>query len=423
MSELVVIGLSHHRTPVEIRERIAVSADDGDRLLKSLIADGLIDEGLMLSTCNRTELMVSVGDAAVVPILQERLVHGHGFTVHELKPYWYAVTGTQAIHHIFRVTASLDAMVVGEAQILGQVKEAYHRARQLGVLQHVLHRTLQRAFSVAKQVRSQTQIARLPVSVSAVAVELAEQLFGSLSGRRVLLVGTGEMSRLTAVHLKEAGALNVMVVSRGGDHAQEFATEFGAVLWDWSDMAKALLQADIVIASTRAEIPVITPEMLAPILPKRANPIFCIDIAIPRNIDPRVNTLDDVYLYNIDDLQKVVTANQATRHAEAERAEGMVEEAVQSFVQELRVMQVVPAITSLHQRCEDIRKVEVEKVLARFPNATPDSREMLETCTQAVVAKILHQPVVNLKETHVNGRDEDRSPALDFFRRLFGLET
>lgn len=423
MSELVVIGLSHHQTPVDIRERMSVSAEDGDRLLKTLMAEGLIDEGLMLSTCNRTELMVSVGDAAVVPLLQDHLVKGRGLTVSELKPYWVVVTGSQAIHHIFRVTASLDAMVVGEAQILGQVKAAYHRARQLGVLQHVLHRTLQRAFSVAKQVRSQTQIARLPVSVSAVAVELAEQIFGNLVGRRVLLVGTGEMSRLTAVHLKEAGALNVMVVSRGGDHAQEFVNEFGAVLWNWEDMDKALLQADIVIASTRAETPVITPEILEPILPKRASPIFCIDIAIPRNIDPRVNALDDVYLYNIDDLQKVVMANQATRSAEAERAELMVEAAVSAFVQELRVMQVVPAITSLHQRCEDIRKIEVEKVLARFPNATAEAREMLEGCTQAVVAKILHQPVVNLKETHVNGRDDDRSPALDFFRRLFGLET
>lgn len=423
MSELVVIGVSHHQTPVSIRERMSMSAEEGDRLLKSMLSDGVIDEGLMLSTCNRTELMVSVGDAAVVPVLQEMVVKDRGLTAEELKPHWHVVTGTQAIHHIFRVTASLDAMVVGEAQILGQVKEAYHRARQLGVLQHVLHRTLQRAFSVAKQVRSQTQIARLPVSVSAVAVELAEQIFGTLSGRRVLLVGTGEMSRLTAVHLKEAGALNVMVVSRGGDHAQEFATEFGAVLWRWEDLAQALVQADIVIASTRAETPVITPEVLAPILPKRASPIFCIDIAIPRNIDPRVNELEDVYLYNIDDLQKVVTANQATRTKEADKAEAMVEEAVRAFVQELRVMQVVPAITSLHQRCEDIRRMEVEKVLAHFPNATPEVREVLESCTQAVVAKILHQPVVNLKETHANGRDEDRSPALEFFRRLFGLET
>lgn len=423
MSELVVIGISHHQTPVEIRERMSFSVDDAERLLKSLTADGIIDEGLLLSTCNRTELMVSVGDVNVLPSLQERLAADRGVALDQLNPFWYVHIGAQAIHHVFRVTSSLDAMVVGEAQILGQVKDAYHNARQMGMLQHILHRTLQRAFSVAKQVRSQTNIARMPVSVSAVAVELAEQIFGKLSGKNVLLVGTGEMSRLTAVHLKEAGATQVMVVSRGGDHATEFAKEFNAELWAMEDMSRALTEADIVIASTRADVPVITAEIMTQTMKARERPIFCIDIAIPRNIDEKINTLEDVYLYNIDDLQKVVAANMATRNAEADKAEAMVEDAVTSFVQELRMMQVVPAITSLHKRCEEIRSGEVEKVLGKLPNATPEMREAMESCTQAIVAKILHQPVVNLKETHVNGLEEDRSPALDFFRRLFGLEA
>lgn len=423
MSELVVIGISHHQTPVELRERMSFSADDAERLLKALSADGLIDEGLLLSTCNRTELMVSVGDANIIPALQERMAADRGVTVDQLNPYWVVHIGAQAIHHIFRVTASLDAMVVGEAQILGQVKNAYHAARQLGMLQHVLHRTLQRAFSVAKQVRSETAIARMPVSVSAVAVELAEQIFGKLSGKNVLLVGTGDVSRLTATHLKEAGATHMMVISRGGDHATGFAREFDAELWAWEDMSKALSLADIVIASTRAEVPVITSEIMAQTMKSRDRPIFCIDIAIPRNIDSAINALEDVYLYNIDDLQKVVTSNMATRNVEADKAETMVEEGVTAFVQELRMMQVVPAITSLHKRCEEIRTGEVEKVLGKIPHATPELREALEACTQSIVAKILHQPVVSLKETHVNGREEDRSPALDFFRRLFGLET
>lgn len=423
MSELVVIGMSHHQTPVEIRERMSFSTGDAERLLKSLSADGLIDEGLLLSTCNRTELMVSVGDANVLPVLQERMASDRGVSLDQLNPFWYVHIGAQAIHHVFRVTSSLDAMVVGEAQILGQVKDAYHNARQMGMLQHILHRTLQRAFSVAKQVRSQTNIARMPVSVSAVAVELAEQIFGKLSGKNVLLVGTGEMSRLTAVHLKEAGATHVMVVSRGGDHATDFAKEFDAELWAWEDMSRALGEADIVIASTRAEVPVITSEMMAQLMKTRERPIFCIDIAIPRNIDSAINNLEDVYLYNIDDMQKVVAANMATRNSEADKAEAMVEEAVASFVQELRMMQVVPAITSLHKRCEEIRSGEVEKILGKFPNATPEMRDALEGCTQAIVAKILHQPVVSLKESHVNGREEDHSPALDFFRRLFGLEA
>lgn len=423
MSELVVIGISHHLTPVEIRERMSFSTDDAERLLKSFAAEGLIDEGLLLSTCNRTELMVSVGDANVLPILQERMAADRGVTLDQLNPCWVIHIGAQAIHHIFRVTCSLDAMVVGEAQILGQVKDAYHNARQMGMLQHILHRTLQRAFSVAKQVRSQTNIARMPVSVSAVAVELAEQIFGKLSGKNVLLVGTGEMSRLTAVHLKEAGATQVMVISRGGDHATEFSKEFDAELWAWEDMAKALTEADIVIASTRAEVPVITSEIMVQTMKVRERPIFCIDIAIPRNIDSAINNLEDVYLYNIDDLQKVVSANMATRNAEGDKAEAMVEAAVTAFVQELRMMQVVPAITSLHKRCEEIRSGEVEKVLGKIPNVTPEVRDALESCTQAIVAKILHQPVVNLKETHVNAREDDHSPALDFFRRLFGLEA
>lgn len=423
MSELAVIGLSHHQTPVEIRERMSFSANDAEALLKALASDGLIDEGLLLSTCNRTELMVSVGDTAIIPALQERMAASRGVAPDPLSPCWVVHIGAQAIHHIFRVTSSLDAMVVGEAQILGQVKDAYHAARQLGMLQHVLHRTLQRAFSVAKQVRSQTAIACMPVSVSAVAVELAEQIFGKLSGKNVLLVGTGEMSRLTAVHLKEAGATQVMVISRGGDHATDFAKDFDAELWAWEDITRALAEADIVIASTRAEVPVITFEIMAQTMKVRDRPIFCIDIAIPRNIDEKVGTLEDVYLYNIDDLQKVVTANKATRSIEADKAEAMVEAAVAAFVQELRMMQVVPAITSLHKRCEEIRTSEVEKVLGKIPNVTPEVRQALEACTQSIVAKILHQPVVSLKETHVNGRDEDRSPALDFFRRLFGLET
>lgn len=423
MSELLVIGLSHHQTPVDIRERMSFSTEDSERLLKSLSAAGLIDEGLLLSTCNRTELMVSVGDANVLPLLQERLAADRCVQLEQLNPHWVVHIGAQAIHHIFRVTASLDAMVVGEAQILGQVKDAYHVARQLGMLQHILHRTLQRAFSVAKQVRNQTNIARMPVSVSAVAVELAEQIFGKLSGKNVLLVGTGEMSRLTAVHLKEAGATQVMVISRGGDHATEFAKEFNVELWAWEDMSRALTEADIVIASTRSDVPVITSEIMAQTMKARDRPIFCIDIAIPRNIDSAINDLEDVYLYNIDDMHKVVAANMATRTAEADKAEGMVEAAVTSFVQELRMMQVVPAITSLHKRCEEIRSAEVDKVLGKIPNVTPEMREALEGCTQAIVAKILHQPVVNLKETHVNGREEDRSPALDFFRRLFGLEA
>lgn len=423
MSELVVIGLSHHQTPVDIRERMSFSTEDSERLLKSLSAEGLIDEGMLLSTCNRTELMVSVGDANVLPLLQERLAADRCVQLEQLNPHWVVHVGAQAIHHIFRVTASLDAMVVGEAQILGQVKDAYHVARQLGMLQHILHRTLQRAFSVAKQVRSQTNIARMPVSVSAVAVELAEQIFGKLSGKNVLLVGTGEMSRLTAVHLKEAGATQVMVISRGGDHATDFAKEFNAELWAWEDMSRALTEADIVIASTRADVPVITSEIMTQTMKARDRPIFCIDIAIPRNIDSAINALEDVYLYNIDDMHKVVAANMATRTAEADKAEGMVEAAVTSFVQELRMMQVVPAITSLHKRCEEIRSAEVEKVLGKIPHVTPEMRAALEGCTQAIVAKILHQPVVNLKETHVNGREEDRSPALDFFRRLFGLEA
>ncbi len=423
MSDLAVIGLSHHQTPVEIRERMSFSAEDSDRLLQSLVAEGLIDEGVLLSTCNRTELMISVGNIASLQLLQDRMAQSRGLSADDLKSYWYVYVGAHAIHHVFRVTASLDAMIVGEAQIMGQVKEAYHRARKLGVLQHILHRTLQRAFSVAKQVRSQTQIARLPVSVSAVAVELAEQILGALSGKQVVLVGTGEMSRLTAVHLKEAGATQMHVVSRAGDHAQDFATEFGAKLWAWEEMSRALAEADIVIASTRCETPVITPEIVDPLMKGRKNPIFCIDIAIPRNIDPRINDLDGVYLYNIDDMQKVVTGNQATRAAEAEKAESVVEDAVVAFVQELRMMQVVPAITSLHQRCEEIRAGEVQKMLAKFPNASPETRDILEGCTQAIVAKILHQPVVNLKETHAKAGDDDRSPALDFFRRLFGLET
>lgn len=423
MSELVAIGVTHHRAPVSVRERVAFAASDADQFLNQMAASGLIDEGMLLSTCNRTELMASVADAAMVPVLQEKLAASRKIPMGDLDDLWTVYLGAQAIRHIFRVTSSLDAMVVGESQILGQVKDAYHRARRLGLLQHVLHRTVQRAFSVAKQVRSQTKIACLPVSVSAVAVELAEQIFGSLADKQVLLLGTGEMSRLTAEHLKTAGVTRMAVVSRGGDHATEFIEAFGASLHSIDAVPQVLASSDIVIAATQSEAPVITRAIADEAMRLRKSPIFCIDIAMPRNIDPTVNHVEGLYLYNLDDLKKVAAVNQSSRALEAEKAEQMITNAVSEFVSELKLMQVVPAIASLHRKCEDIRKSEVEKALAKVPAASPEVKELVDACTQAIVAKILHQPVVNLKETHVEAPEDQRSPALDFFRRLFGLEA
>lgn len=422
MSQFAVIGIGHHQTPIDVRERLNFTRAQAADFLTALRQHDWLDEALLLSTCNRSELWVSVDSTEHLATLRNLIAVNRQVTPEQLAPYWYEYEGDLAIRHIFRVTSSLDALVVGESQILGQVKAAYAQARELQVLQHVLQRTLQRAFSVAKQVRSETDIARLPVSVSAIAVVLAEQIFGQLRGRRVVILGSGEMSALTADHLREAGVSELCVVSASGDHAEQFAQTYHAKLRPYTELEAALTHADILLTATRCTEPLVTVDLMNRVMvARRRAPLFCIDIAIPRNISEQVNAIDNVYLYNIDDLKRVADANQASRQAEAVKAEEMVILAVQKFVQELKLMQVVPAITSLHRKCEEIRQHEVQKTLQQMTAPSPAIQQALEACTQAIVAKILHQPVVNLKESHVE-TESSKTPALDFFRRLFGLE-
>ncbi|PIR20147.1 MAG: glutamyl-tRNA reductase [Deltaproteobacteria bacterium CG11_big_fil_rev_8_21_14_0_20_47_16] len=415
MSELAIIGVSHHTTGLDLRERMSFSDTEATTLLAQLRDAALVEEAMLLSTCNRTELYVALESTNRLNDLKNHLSQSKGLDV---LPF-YEKDGVDAIRHLFRVTASLDAMMVGESQILGQVKTAYARSKEMGLLQHVLHRSCQRAFSVAKQVRTETDIGRLPISASSVAVTLAEQIFGDVTDCRVLLVGTGDMSALAAEHFRSAGAKQLVVVSNAGDHAEEFAQKFDAEMMSREQLEEALVGADIVITATRSATPLLDQLFVQRIQKKRHNrPLLCVDIAVPRNVEADVNALDGVYLYNIDDLKGIADANMTARESERQKAEDIVDGGVQKFVDELNGLQLVPAIASLHQKCEQIRRDEVEKVISKIQD--PQLREALESCTQAIVAKILHQPVVELKATHA----EDASrPALDFFRRLFGLEV
>jgi len=323
------------------------------------------------------------------------------------------------VRHVFRVASSLDSMVVGEPQILGQVKEAYAVARAAGTVQSYLDLLLTRAFAVAKRVRSETDIARHAVSVSFAAVELAKKIFAGLAGRAVLLIGAGKMSELAAKHLVEHGAFPVYVTNRTWSRAQDLARALSGVAVPWDEMDTALASVDIVVTSTGAPEPVVRASTVArAVQGRRARPLFFIDIAVPRDVEPGVDALDDVYRYDIDDLKQVVDANLRERAREAERAEGLVEREVTKFLARQGEVEVVPTIVSLRAHLEEIRLAEVKRALARVPDATAETRAAMDALSTAMINKILHAPITKLRESSRAGAGRSWREAV---HELFGL--
>jgi glutamyl-tRNA reductase len=417
---LFVAGLSHRNAPVEVRERLAVDEDKLRELLRDVTATGVVEEALILSTCNRVEVygVAEVpGEARTVAF--RHLCQHRGTSLALVEPLLYTHLAEDAVRHAFRVAASLDSMMLGEPQILGQVKDAFALAQACETVGPALHTLFSQAFAVAKRVRTETEIARHAVSVSFAAVELAKKIFAGLGGKAVLLVGAGKMGELAARHLVEQGAFPIYVVNRTWARAQDMARALAGTAVPWDELQTALAGVDIVITSTGAAAPVITRDAVQRVMHgRRARPLFFIDIAVPRDVEEGVDSLGAVYRYDIDDLKQVVDANIRERGKEAQRAEGLVEREVGKFLVRQRDVEVIPTIVSLRERLEEIRVGEMRKTLARLPDASSETRQALDALSTAIVNKILHAPIAKLRES---SRAGSHRSWLEVVHELFGL--
>lgn len=417
-----VTGVSHRTAPVEVRERVAFSERQLPGALAELKSVPGMSEGVILSTCNRVEVAVAIEDDrdGRRPIV-EFLARSREVEPGWIEPHLYHFDGSDAIRHIFRVASSLDSMVVGEPQILGQMKSAWAIARQAGCLGGVLDLVFTRAFSVAKRVRSETEIAQSAVSVSSAAVELARQIFDSLKDKKILLIGAGKMSELAARHLVRGGIREIFVTNRSAERAQRIASEFNARIVDYHTFVDVLPEVDVVIASSGAPHYILHKDQMRHVLSARRNrPMFLIDIAVPRNIDPAVNELEFVFLYDIDDLQKVVDSNRRTRHQGAEDAERIVDDEVQRTVERLLARDAAPLIVSLQKQLEAVRQAEIERIRAKLGPLTPQQEEAIEALTRGIINKIAHAPIAELRRAPANNSVES---SVDVIRRIFRIET
>ena len=403
--ELFVAGLSHKTAPIGVREQLAVEEDRLREVIRAIHSDGIFSELMILSTCNRVEVygVAEVpGEARALAL--RHLCRQRGVDPASLEPILYTKAKTEAVHHCFRVASSLDSMILGEPQILGQLKEAFALAQSCQTVGPVLHAVMTRAFAVAKKVRTETGVARHAVSVSFAAIELARKIFGGLEGKAVLLIGAGKMGELAAKHLVTHGAFPIYVTNRTLSAAQELARALPGTAVPFGEHTATLAQVDIVICSTGAPEPIVRREDVQRALhARRPRPLFFIDIAVPRDVEPAVNDLDNVFCYDIDDLRQVVEANIRERQREAHKAEGLVEREVGRWASRLQDLEVVPTIVSLREKLEAIRQNEVARTLSRLPHAPPETRAAIEALSQSIVNKILHAPIVKLRESSRSG--------------------
>jgi glutamyl-tRNA reductase len=418
--ELIVIGLNHKTASIDLRERMAFAEDQMETALHQVKSLPSLKENMILSTCNRVEIYAAVRETEKAVLdLKHFLSQYHGLPLKEFEKNLYSFLGEEAVKHIFRVASSLDSMVVGEPQILGQIKSAYEMAVESKTSGIILHRLLHRAFHVAKRVRTETKIGDSAVSVSSVAIELAQKIFETLEKKTVLLIGAGEMCELAARHLVSGGVEKVWVTNRTYDRAVSLAQEFNGEAIPFDEMNQGLKKVDIVISATDSPQYLIRHDQMAKVIKERKQkPVFFIDIADPRDIEPSVGEIENVYLYNIDDLKKVADENIKDRGKEAQKAETIVQDEVIKFVNWYHSLEVTPTIVALRNKFEEIRKRELEKTLSLHPNLSDKEKKSLETLTSAIINKILHTPSALLKQT-----DEEAMADLylDTLRTLFQL--
>lgn len=417
---ILTVGLNHTTAPVEIRERLHLPEAKLPAVLEALGQDPTMGERLVLSTCNRVEVYTVTDDPdhaqRAIPAL---LAKGTATPLALFQDTLYHHAHDAAVRHAFRVAASLDSLVLGESQILHQFKEAYQVAKAQAATGPVLNTLMTRALGVAKKVRTETGIGQAPVSIPSAAIGLAKTIFGALTGRRVLILGAGEMAELAARHLQSEGVQAVLVAHRNYDRAAELAATLHGRAVRFDQIRDELRQADIVVSSTAAPHYLLHRTDVEELIRLRKNrPLFLIDIAVPRDIDPAVNEIDNVFLYDIDDLEGVVAAHRQARVQEAAQAELLIEREVVSFQRWLQSLEVVPTIVTLRRRLEEIREVEVAKALGRLQELSPQEQEVVKAMAQGIINKILHHPTTELKRQSVS---QDSPLYVTALRRLFGL--
>jgi len=421
MIKIVNLGMNHETAPVALRECLAKEPGHTATALATMRELQSIREGLFLTTCNRVEALYTCDQPEEAYRSVISLLAGlGGIPEHTFSSHVYVYEDMEAVRHIFRVTSSLDSMMVGEPQILGQIKDAYYQATREKTSGVVLNRLMHKAFHVAKRVRTETGVSDAAVSISYAAVELAKKIFHDLSGRSVLLIGAGEMAELAARHLLSHGVTSMIVANRTFRRAVQVAESFHGRPVSFDEIGAQLVEVDIVITSTASTEYVIEYEQVKSSLRRRRNrPLFFIDIAVPRDVEPRVNDLGNVYVYDIDDLKGVVEINMAHRKEEAVKAERIVQEEVLKFEKWMKTLDVVPTIVSLKEKAEAIRQAEIKKTLGSFGQLTATQRKAIETLTISLAEKILNDPIITLKK---KADRATRDTYLDITRRLFKLD-
>ena len=410
VSNLVLVGVNHKTAPIGLREKIAIGRDELPEATRALAAMPGVLECMIVSTCNRVEVLAVVDGPGVDPA--EFLLSEFGIDPRLLRPHLYEYRDREAVRHLFRVASSLDSMVVGEPQILGQVKEAFAAARAAGTVSGHLEHLLQSAFAAAKRVRTETQIGSNTVSIASVAVDLARKIFGSLQGRTVFLVGAGKMSELAARHLVEQGAGAILVSNRTQERAERMAEQFDGRVIPFHQLHEVAGDADIVITSTGAPHFVFRPEHGRAFLHKRRNrPMFFIDIAVPRDVDPAMNDLDGLFVYDVDDLQQVAAAHMEERSRQAVDAETLIAAEVERFHQRQRTVNVAPAIVAMQKQAEEIRLGELQRIHAQLGTLSVEQLAAVEALTRAMVNKFLHPHMQAIKRAAREG-DAARLDAL-----------
>ena len=412
---LVLLGINHNTAPVEVRERLAIPAGRLADATRSLLSSPGVREGIILSTCNRVELLTvqEKGSEANSPNLLRFLDEYFAVPAATIRPHLYEFREREAVRHLFRVASSLDSMVVGEPQILGQVKESYTVAKEIGAVSASLEKLLQSAFSTAKKVRSETQIGSSSVSIASVAVDLARKIFGSLAGKQVLLVGAGKMSELALRHLIQQGATNLFIANRTLARAERIAAQLQAPgisteVIAFEDLYAQAQRADIVITSTGSAAQLFGRSNGQHFIQRRrGRPMFFIDIAVPRDVDPRMNEVEGCFVYDIDDLQQVAQANQADRNREAAAAEQIITAEVARYQQRLQSLDAVPVIRALQAHAEDLRQAELSRIAPKLSDLSPIEQAAVESLTRSLTNKFLHGPLTAIRAAAESGNTEE----------------
>jgi len=415
------VGLNHKTAPVELRERLAVPEKEIAAILQQKISRPAIREAALLSTCNRVEMTVVTHDPdAAIALVHEWFARKSGMDIEQVVPHLYSHTTDDAVRHLYAVASGLDSLVLGEPQIFGQVKASYEQALAAGTAGHILHRLYQSTFAAAKRARSETAIGKQSVNISSCAVELAKRIFDDLTGKTVMLIGAGEMAELAARHLRGNGCNRILVANRTLERAKNLAIEFEGHALTLDQLPDYLDSADIVISSTGASTYVLLPDAVQKAMKKRQHrPMFLVDIAVPRDIDPRIGEIDGAYVYDIDDLQQVVQGNRENREKESLQARLLLAEEEKAFLHWLKSLESVPLIRSIQQQGESFRQEEWEKAQRHLKEFTPEQLEVVERFSRAMMKRFLHPTLRTLKSLP---DDMEGDLLMGAARKLFDLE-